>query len=252
MAVVIREFHDILRALETHPEWREELRRYILSDDFLALPRIVRELAEAQKRTEQRVSRLEQTVQELIEAHKRAEERLARLEQTVQELIEAQKRTEFQIAELVEAQKRTQKDLQVLRRRFDGHHLEEYCRNHPYLFYRLLRRPTVLSPNEVANLVEDAVDAGTLTEDEAYFLAHADLIVRGYHRRENTPLYLAIEISVRVDTDDVERATQRSGLLVKAGYSALPVVVGESLHELVEGMDPSRRPEVILVKMETE
>ena len=61
----------------------------------------IHELAEAQKRTEERLdrledqlSRLEAVVAELAEAQKRSEERLDRLEAVVAELAEAQKRTE--------------------------------------------------------------------------------------------------------------------------------------------------------------
>ena len=74
----------------------------------------VGELAEAQKRSEERLTRLETTVAELIEAQKRSEERLTRLEATVGELIEAQKRTEERLNELAEAQKRTEERLNEL------------------------------------------------------------------------------------------------------------------------------------------
>ncbi len=179
---------------------------------------------------------MEQIVQELAEAQKRTEERLARLEQVVQELAEAQKRTEG--------------GLQILRGRFEGLRLEEYCRHRPFFFSRVVRRPAVLSPNEVSNMLEDAIDAGTLTEDEAYFLGQADLFVRGYHRRDNTPLYLAVEVSVRVDTEDVGRAVLRRNLLTKAGYTALPVVVGESVHELAEKVGQGEGVQFIVVKRE--
>ena len=46
MMFTVRDYQDLLSLLNAHPEWREELRRAILSDDFLALPRIVRQLAD--------------------------------------------------------------------------------------------------------------------------------------------------------------------------------------------------------------
>jgi DNA repair ATPase RecN len=122
MVFEVNDYHELVDLLRKHPEWREELRRLLLSEDFLALPqevrelsRVVRELAEAQKRSEERLTRLEQTVAELAKAQKRSEERLTRLEQTVAELAEAQKRSEERltrleqtVAELAEAQKRTE------------------------------------------------------------------------------------------------------------------------------------------------
>jgi hypothetical protein len=32
------EFHDLIRLVEAHPEWRSELRRLVLTDELLALP----------------------------------------------------------------------------------------------------------------------------------------------------------------------------------------------------------------------
>lgn len=58
MSFTVRDYYDLLQLLAEHPEWREQLRRALLSDDFLALPQIVRELAEAQKRTEERLEAL--------------------------------------------------------------------------------------------------------------------------------------------------------------------------------------------------
>jgi len=71
----------------------EELRNTVTKDEFNELKEVVRELAEAQKRTEQRV-------EELAEAQKRTEQR-------VEELAEAQKRTEAEIKELARALKET-------------------------------------------------------------------------------------------------------------------------------------------------
>jgi len=72
----------------------------------------VEELAEAQKRTEQRV-------EELAQAQKKTEERLDRLSQRVEELAEAQKRTEQRLEELAEAQKKTEERLDSLSQRVE-------------------------------------------------------------------------------------------------------------------------------------
>ena len=87
-------------------EARDDLVR---ARDFNELKGIVRELAEAQKRTEQRV-------EELAEVQRRSEERISRLEAVVQELAEAQKRTEQRVEELAKAQAETQRQIQELTR----------------------------------------------------------------------------------------------------------------------------------------
>ncbi len=68
-------------------EFASEIRKTVTQDDFKELKDIVAELAEAQKRTEQRLDSLAAKVEELAEAQKRTE-------QKVEELAEAQKRTE--------------------------------------------------------------------------------------------------------------------------------------------------------------
>ncbi len=94
MAFGLQDLQDLIRLLEQHPEWKSLLRASLLGDELLQLPSVVRELAEAQKRTEQRVEVLAQRVEELAEAQKRTEQRVEVLAQRVEELAEAQKRTE--------------------------------------------------------------------------------------------------------------------------------------------------------------
>jgi Holliday junction resolvase-like predicted endonuclease len=75
----------------------------------------VKALAEAQRRSEERLDRLEAAVQELAEAQRRSEEAQRRTEQRVEELAEAQRRseeaqrrTEQRVEELAEAQRRSE------------------------------------------------------------------------------------------------------------------------------------------------
>jgi len=115
MAFDVHDYLELLRLLQERPEWRAELRRLLLTDELLALPEIVRELAEAQRRTEERVGRVEEQIAALAEAQRRTEERVGRVEEQIAALAEAQRRTEErvgrveeQIAALAEAQRRTE------------------------------------------------------------------------------------------------------------------------------------------------
>ncbi|MCP4108489.1 MAG: chordopoxvirus fusion protein [Desulfobacteraceae bacterium] len=89
----------------TKQEFRE------LSELVGQLGQATRELAEAQKKSEQRLDRIEQIVGELAEAQKKSEQRLDRIEQIVGELAEAQKRTEQELRELAYEHKQTRKQL---------------------------------------------------------------------------------------------------------------------------------------------
>ncbi len=78
-------------------------------DDFLELKAVVGELAEAQRRTEERLDELAQRVDqlavrmdELAEAQRRTEERLGQLTVRVDQLAEAQRETERRLGELAQ------------------------------------------------------------------------------------------------------------------------------------------------------
>ena len=94
---------------------------HVTKEDFSELKAIVsdiaisiRELAEAQKRTELRVEEISKTQNELAEAQKRTELRVEELSKSQNELAEAQKRTEVRMEELTEAQKRTEEEVRKL------------------------------------------------------------------------------------------------------------------------------------------
>ena len=106
----------LLSILEEIEKQRSQMGDQVTKTEFNELKEIVRdlsnhvkELAEAQKRSEERLSRLEQVVAELAEAQKRTEERL-------NELAEAQKRTEHEIAKLARGLQRTRRELGGLSR----------------------------------------------------------------------------------------------------------------------------------------
>lgn len=67
MPFTVKEFHDLVRLLEEQPEWRAELRRMVLTEELLALPELVRGLAEAQRRTEERVEKLERRMDQVVQ-----------------------------------------------------------------------------------------------------------------------------------------------------------------------------------------
>ncbi|MCS6993771.1 MAG: hypothetical protein NZP74_08050 [Anaerolineales bacterium] len=257
MAFEVRDYYDFMRLLHQHPEWQEELRRLVLTREILELPEIVRELAQAQKRTEQRVEELaeaqkrtEQRVEELAEAQKRSEERLTRLEQVVAELAEAQKRSEERltrleqvVAELAEAQKRTEEELRVLTRRVDkltgevgnlrGDMLEMQYRQRAFGFFgRMVSRVRVVDLQEIWSELEQR-----LTEQEMEALLSLDILLSGRLKAGwaaqagVSDIWLAVEVSGVVDVEDVRRAWKRAGLFHRAGFWTLPVAAGNQWTE---------------------
>ncbi|MCI0561762.1 MAG: hypothetical protein MN733_25020 [Nitrososphaera sp.] len=235
MAFTVQDYTDLVRLLNEHPEWRADLRRLILSDELLTLPEIVRELAEAQRRTEEQV-------RVLTEAQHRAEEHLGRLESIVEALVEqvralaeAQQRNEErlsrlgsiieilveQVRALTEAQQRTERTVGDLK----GDMLELTYQNKAGAYFGpLLRRLQVVKPYTL----EDRLEVH-LSEEEFKDVLLLDLLVSGRprHHPDIPEVWLAIEVSAVIDQEDVDRARRRAELLGRAGYQAIPAVAGK-------------------------
>ena len=207
MAFTIEDFRDLLQLLEQHPAWRTELRRWVLSDDLLALPQTMHELAEAQRRTEERVGQLAAHMDEFAR----------RMDQ------------------LIEVQTRTGSDVERLK----GSDLERRYRERAHAYFsRLLRRIHVLSGDELMALLEEAVTRKQLSEDEADDILQADVVIRGRRREDGTEVYGVVEVSWGVGLSDVQRASRRATLLARTGMPALPVVAGFWLTP--EAQEPAR------------
>jgi hypothetical protein len=205
----------------------------VLSDDLIELPTLVRQLVEAQARTEARVA-------ELAEAQARAEARLAgvegrmdRVEAAIERLAEVQARTELRLAKLAAAQTRTEA---IVNRHTDqlgelqGEALElRYARRAPSYFSPIARRLRVVEDGPLADLLDDAVDEGQLTGEERAEILLADLVLTGRRRQDSQDIYLLAEVSVGVGPHDVEHAVARAALLAKLGRPVLPVVAGKSI-----------------------
>ncbi len=198
MAFTVRDYQDMVRLLSQHPEWQAELRRLLLADDFLALPTIVRDLAEAQVRTEVRLEALTARVEQLAEAQARTEIHLEQLTGMVGELW--------------------------------GENLERRHRERPFLYFRrLLSEPRVLSEEEVVAMI-----ASKLSDEELDEVLAADVIVTG-RRPDGTAAYLVVEISQTVRVRDVERAVDRARLFAQAAkVTVLPVVAGQRIRSAAE------------------
>ncbi len=120
-ADLLRKFNrlpaDIKEAFLSFLEYLEFLsHNMVRREDFSELKDIIKELAEAQSRTEERL-------RELAEAQSRTDERLrelaeaqARTERRLEELAEAQSRTEERLEQLAEAQARSEDEIKELRR----------------------------------------------------------------------------------------------------------------------------------------
>jgi len=254
MAFNLNDLQELKQLLRAHPEWRAELREIILTDELVALPRqfaeaqarsdarferielALEQLAQAQARTEARVEELAQAqartearVEELAQAQVRTEARLTKVEAALEQLAQAQARTEARLAELIQQQK-------IFGERQDkmlGEMMElRFSKFAPSYFGRVMRRVRIVLPDKLDAATEDLMFEH-LTEVEHKDVMRLDGLARGRLVHPPSPeiseVWLAAEVSSRIDRNDVERALRRAKLLRKMGLAAIPVVIGDQL-----------------------
>ena len=200
MAFTVEDYRDLVQLLSERPEWRSELRQLLLSDELLTLPEIVRGLAEAQQRTEERLFKIETAIQNLTE-------QLTGLTREVRELTENQRRMENIVS------------------RLKGESLEWSYRNKIYgHFGYLMRRLKVVDLSTIDEALEKTLASGEFRD-----VFRLDLLTTGQLREspDHPEVWLAIEISSVVDSNDVDRAWRRAGLIRRVGPPVLPVAAGD-------------------------
>ncbi len=113
-----KEFLDLLR---TDPDFRDEVRRLVLTDELLELPALVRalaervrQLAEAQERTQTQLQALARSHEALARSHEALARSHEALAEQVQGLVGQVQGLTGQVRALAEAQERTQTQLQAL------------------------------------------------------------------------------------------------------------------------------------------
>ena len=217
MPFTVEDFQDLVQLLDERPEWRSELRRLVLSDEYLALPE---QLAEFRRDMEQRFIEVEKQIADLrrdTEAHFH--------------------RVNVQIGQLLVDVKALRNDFAQL----NGDDLERRYRERAHAYFgRLLRKCRVLEPDELSDLLEDAADRGVLSQSDRDDVLWADVIVRGRWRADGRQVMVLAEVSWVVDRNDVRRALDRAALLSRLGTPVVPVVAGDSVTERAADMARSR------------
>jgi DNA repair exonuclease SbcCD ATPase subunit len=125
MPFTVNDLQDLTRILIERPEWLNEMRRILLTNELLALPSLVQELAEIQRRTEVELAEFRQRVEaELAELRRYVDMRFAQLGEAQQrveaELAELRRYVDMRFAELAEIQRRTEAELAKLRQRMEA------------------------------------------------------------------------------------------------------------------------------------
>lgn len=115
------------------------------------------------------------------------------------------------ITDLTAALNRTNQDVSTLK----GWGLELYCERNPQIFANELGliREELISKREIRHIAYEAEMAGAITSDQYSNLSRADLFIYARRKSDGRPFCLVVEASYRVDSEDVDRASERANIL---------------------------------------
>ena len=266
---LIRSFEDILRALRQKPEWADEMRRLILSEELLALPgkfesfrqKEFKPLKEKVDKVEQDVGVLKQDVgvlkqdvgvlkqdvgvlKEDVEVLKEDVEVLKQdvgvLKQDVGVLKEDVGVLKQDVEVLKQDVEVLKQDVEVLKQDvafLKGNEFERTVRERaPAYLGRLIRRCRGIGFEELADSLEDAMDRGLVSEEEKNDALLVDAVVRG-KLKTGKDVVLAVEVSLKVDVEDIERAGRRAVVIGRAsGIETIGVAIGKECTDRAKKM----------------
>ncbi len=255
---------DFLRALEENPQWRNAIRRHILTEELLQLPARFHVLTQRVDTLDQkvdvltqRVNTLDQKVDVLTQSMSQVKTDLNTLTGRVDNLTGRVDNLTGRVDNLTgridnavnmltgridnavnTLTGRIDNAVNMLTGRVDNalgynyqlkveRNLRSIAGQHLHLRnIAILRSSRPDWSNEFDNLIQEAVDQGLITEEQSYEVWDTDLIFVGTPRGDTTPIYVAAEVSITAGDDDITRAANRAGLIAQATRRPVtPVVI---------------------------
>ena len=259
--VTIRTTEDFIKAMDENPEWLEAVRSRLLTRELLDLPRrfdelsvFVRQLAAAQAELKEATAKLAAAQAEMAAAQVELKKEMAKLAAAQVELKkemanlaaaqvklkEAMANLTAVQAEMMTTQKKHGDDIGFL----NGIDVERLLGKQVYGLlggYPLrMRRVRILrayfwtgETDKFNDAVNDANDAGEISDEQYNRLMRTDLIVAARRRGSARDVYLALEASGKINRDDVDRANRSKEALqmMFAESEVLAAVYGREMSE---------------------
>ena len=218
----INTVEDIIEALDADPLLLDALRSRLLTRELLELPQVVKELAASHLR-------LESTLHQFMEA---ANARLNALETNQREMMAEQRAMRA-------SQEAMKTDLDFIK----GSHMEMRLQGkaESLLHQRMnLQRVQIVralypagSMQWFLNALYDAEENGRITDRHYRRILDTDMILRGRRRGGDEYVYVAMEVSNKLDRDDIDRAIMSAEAISRTldGAEVLPAVYGREISD---------------------
>lgn len=133
------------------------------------------------------------------------------------------------------AQTRMSNDVSTLK----GWGLENLCERRPALFANALelRSAEVLSKDQIVEIATAAHDRGIINEDQRASVVSADVYLYGRRSTDDTPICLLVQVSFVVQSRDVMRAFEQSGILNEIIQQYQPRLLNGRVVPVVSGTE---------------
>ena len=242
---------DLLRVVRENKEFREAMRRELLTEELLELPA---RFAEYAKANDARLDRIEGDIGVLKSDGDTLKSDVAVLKTDVKTLKSDVSTLKSDVSTLKSDVSTLKSDVAVLKTDVNtlkidvdalrGDALEAKAPTHlcQMLSDALdIRRVQVIwmsrgpvnpisRQDAFARKVEEATDEGVITEEEEGRLNRTDMVVRSLRKSDGEPLWIAAEASGVINYDDIDRARQSATALTKLyAQDALPAVYGHRI-----------------------
>jgi hypothetical protein len=224
VAFTVDDYRDLIELLRQHPDWKGELRREILDEQFMQLPALVRQNSADIRDLQGVVAQNSADIRELktIVAQNSIDIRQNSADiKALTAAIEAMRQANDVRFNRLETNFGDMK----------GTVLELWYRGHPEaLAMGRLRKIHVVNVRDLIDLTE-AVDEGRISESQGRGLADLDLLISGREGRgdESREAWLAVGVSGTIDDHDVTRAAERAATLRAIGFNAYGAVAGNAV-----------------------
>ena len=237
-------FADILTALERSPELREAMRRLILTDELMQLPDTVARLllmfeqltatvnamAERQERMENAILDNRNAIRDNRQAILDNRNAIDGNRQAIDELKAEQvitnrrlNRVEGKVNHLMGSDYE-RKIVRGIRRT-----ARRWLRLHNAA---ILLAVTVPDNTTIPDIMEQAVNDGRITDEDADYLDQADIILIGDDADTQMPAYAVLEVSITIDDRDIDRAKERARILERAdGHPVRAACIGSAISD---------------------
>lgn len=228
-ANAINTIEDLARILRERPEWRDEIRKLVLTDELLTLPQRFSEYAAS---TDRRLDELTQVVQELAKS-------LQELTQRFEQYAEITNRRVSSLEGRVGNLEGSHYESKVVRLLPTRIRLENVANlSNPQVVYPVNGNAPALD-----SLLQRALNNGAISHDQMIDLTDADAIIAADDNR-----YAVVESSITLAERDINRAIGRASLMSRiTGSETVPVVASANIADAERSFAEERGVSIIRI-----